>query len=91
MKIKLEEDTFAKNAQGISKNYNEVFLVMNFSQTKPQVRNMNIKYYDLNYTVNKNRDEKENVDNQYENDYINFNDFIPNHNISIKSRESTLR
>ena len=42
-----QEDTFAKNAQGISKIYHEVLLLMKFSQTKPQVKNMNIKYYDL--------------------------------------------
>ena len=33
---------------------------------------------------------KKNVDNQYEIDYINFMDFIPGHNISIKPRETTL-
>ena len=31
------------------------------------------------------------VDNQYENDYINFHDFItPNHYIGIKPRETIL-
>ena len=39
---------------------------------------MNINFYDLYYTVLKSRDEKEIIDNQYENDYINFNDIIPN-------------
>ena len=53
---------------------------------------MKVYYYDLYYTVIKNRDEKEIVDNQYENDYINFNDFItPNHNISIKPRQTILK
>ena len=52
---------------------------------------MNINYYDLYYTVIKNRDEKEIVDNQFENDYINFNDIIPNNNIRIKPHETTLR
>ena len=42
-----QEDTFAKNAQGISKIYHEVLLLMKFLQTKPQVKNMNIKYFDL--------------------------------------------
>ena len=37
---------------------------------------MNLKNYDSYYTVIKNRDEKETVDNQNENDYINFIDFI---------------
>ena len=31
-----QEDPFAKNAQGISKIYHEVILLMNFLQTKPQ-------------------------------------------------------
>ena len=39
---------------------------MKFLQTKPQVKNMNINFYDLYYTVNKNRDEIENVNNKLE-------------------------
>ena len=42
-----QEDPFAKNAQGISKIYHEVLLLLTFLQTKPQVKNMNINYYDL--------------------------------------------
>ena len=65
---------------------------MKFLQTKPQVKNMNINYYDLYYTVIKTRDENMDIDNQYENnenDYINFNDFIlPNQRIS---RETILK
>ena len=62
---------------------------MKFLQTKPQVKNMNINYYDLYYTVIKTRDDK-NENN--ENEFINFNDFItPYHNISIKPRETILR
>ena len=62
---------------------------MKFLQTKPQVKNMNINYYDLYYTVIKTRDENRDIDIQNENDendYINFNDFIiPNLNfLSIK-------
>ena len=49
-----QEDTFAKNVQGISKTYHEVLLLMIFLQTKPQVKNMNFNYYDFYYTVNKN-------------------------------------
>ena len=86
------QDPFAKNAQGISKIYHEVLLLMKFLQTKPQVKDMNINYYDLYNTVIKIRDENRDIDNQYENyenDYINFNDFIiPNQNIS---RETILR
>ena len=68
---------------------------MNFLQTKPQVKNMNINYYDLYYTVIKVRVGNKNIDNQYqndENDYININDFImPNHYVGIKPRETLLK
>ena len=86
-----QQDPFAKNAQGISKIYHEVLLLMKFLQTKSQVKNMNINYYDLYYTVIKTRDENGDIDNQYENDendYISLNDvIIPNHYVGIKSRE----
>ena len=89
------EDPFAKNAQGISQIYHEVLLLMKVLQTKPEVKNMNIIYYDLYYTVIKVRDGNKGIDNQYENDendYINFIDFIaPNHYIGIKPRETILR
>ena len=90
-----QEDPFSKNAQGISKIYHEVLLLMKFLQTKPQVKNMIISYYDLYYTVIKTRDEKEIVDKQYENDendYISLNDIIiPNHHIGNKPREAKLK
>ena len=77
-----DQDPFSRNAQGISKIYHEVLLLMKFLQTKPQVKNMNINYYDLYYTVIKTRDENRDIDNQYENDendYIDINDsIIPN-------------
>ena len=61
---------------------------MKFLQTKPQVKNGNNNYYDLYYTVIRNRDGKELVDDKYEKietDYNNFNDFItPNHYVGIK-------
>ena len=47
-------DLFAKNVQSISKTYHEVLILMKFLQAKPQVKNMNIKYHDLYYTVIKN-------------------------------------
>ena len=90
-----QEDPFSKNAQGISKIYHEVLLLMKFLQTKPQIKNMNINYYDLYYTVIKTRDENKDIDNQYENDendYINFNDIIPpNHYIGIKKNNEILK
>ena len=64
---------------------------MKFLQTKPQVKNMNIKYCDLSYTVIKNRKEKEIVDNQYENDYFSLSDVIrPNHYVGIKVEKNEI-
>ena len=84
--FKFEQDPFSKNAEGISKIYHEVLLLMKFLQTKPQVKRMNIIYYDLYYTVIKNRNDKEIVnDDEYENDYINFTDIVtPNHYVGKK-------
>ena len=83
-------DPFSKNAKGVGKIYHEVLLLMEFLQTKPEVKNMNINYHDLYYTVIKTRDENKKTDNQYENDYhdyIDINDFIitPNHYIGRKN------
>ena len=92
--FKFEEDPFSKNAQGISKLYHGVLLLKKFLQTKLQVKNIIINYYDLYYTVIKNRDEKEKVKNKKEKnekDYINYEDFIiPDYDISIKPRETIL-
>ena len=89
-----DQDPFSKNAQGISKIYHEVLLLMKILQTKPQVKNMNINYFDLYYTVIKIRDENKDIDNQHENDENednNFNDFInPNHYIGIKKTDEIL-
>ena len=63
-----QQDSFSKNAQGISKIYHEVFLFMKFLQTKSQVKNMNIEYFSLYYTIIKTRNENRDIDNQYEND-----------------------
>ena len=73
-----DQDPFSKNAQGIHKIYHEVLLLMKFLQTKPQIKNMNINYYDLYYTVIKTRDENRDIDDQYKNDdneYIDINTF----------------
>ena len=88
-------DPFSKNTQGVGKIYHEVLLLMKFLQTKPKVKNMNVNFFDLFYTIIKVRNENEDIDIRFENDdndYINFHDFItPNHNISIKPRDSILR
>ena len=81
--IQFEEDPYAKDARGISKFYHEVILLMKFLQIESQVKIMNIKNYDLFYSVYKKRDDKQIENNKYEdieNDYINYDDFsIPNH------------
>ena len=65
---------------------------MKFLQTKPQIKNMNIIYYDLYYTVIKNRDDINDTYENIENDFFNFNDFItPNPYIGIKPRETKLK
>ena len=91
MDIRMDEDPFAKKAQGISKIYHEVLLLMKFPQTKLPVRNMNINYYDLYYTVIKNRDDRGIVNDKNENDYFKVNDIIPNHYVGNKPRETTLK
>ena len=89
-----QEDPFSRNAQGISRIYHEVLLLMKFLQTKPQIKNMKFNSFDLYYTVIKIRDGTKDIDNQYEsyeNDYINFNDIAPNHYIGIKKDNLMLR
>ena len=84
-------DPFSKNAKGIGKIYHEVLLLMEFSQTKPDIKNMNFNYVDLYYTVIKTRDGNKNIDNQYENDYhdyIDINDFLSAINYTTPSRET---
>ena len=82
-KIQFEEDYLSKCAQGISKLYNKVLLLMQFSKTKPQVKNMNIIYHDLFYTGIKIRDDNQFVNEKNENkenDYTKDDDFnTPNH------------
>ena len=88
MNIRIDEDPFAKYDQSISTIYNEVILLMKFLQTKPQNKNMNNNYYDLYYTVNKVGDENRDIDNQYENDFIDLNQvIIPNLYVGKKSRQ----
>ena len=85
-----QEDPFSGNAQGISKIYLELLILMKFLQTKSQIKNLNINFYDLYYTVIKSRDDNE-IQNNKENDYINFNDIItPNHYVGIKPHETIL-
>ena len=59
---------------------------MKFLQTKPQVKNMNIKYYDLYYTVIRIRVENKDIFNQYEDDVI-----TPNYYNGIKKNNEILK
>ena len=87
-----EEDPFSRNVEGIGRIYQEVLLLMNFLRTTPSVKGMNNNYYDLCYTVGKNRNVKEIVNDECEVDYINLDVFIsPNHYIRRKSNDVTLR
>ena len=74
--FQFEEYPFSKNVQGIGKICQEVLLLRNFLQTKLQVKSMKNNYYDFYYTVRKSRDDKKIVDDEYENDFINFIDFF---------------
>ena len=88
MNIRYDEDPFAENAQGSNKIYHDVLKLMKFLQIRPGVKKMKINYSDLYYTVIKNRNEKDIVDNNYENNFISLNDvIIPNHYVGIKGRE----
>ena len=68
MNIRMDENPFVQNAQSISKVYHEILKLMKFLQTKPQVKNMNLTYYDFYSTVNKKRDDREIVNNKHEDD-----------------------
>ena len=91
---KFENDPFSKKAQGFCKSYHDVLLLLKFPQNKLQITIMDINYYELYYTVIKNRADKKVVDGKYENNENElgiFNDFItPNHYIAIKPRETIL-
>ena len=91
MNFRFGEASFAKNAQGASKTYHKVLKLMKFLQTKLEVKNMNINSHDFYYTVIKNRREKDIEDNNYENDYITFNDIVPNHYVGRKNDNVMLR
>ena len=96
--FQFEEDLYSKKAEGIKNFFHEVLLLMKFLQTKPQNNNTNINYYDFYYSVIKNRDDKEIVNDEYENNEIDYNKFddlnspnsyigSKNENIILKSRK----
>ena len=93
--MQIEKDQFSINAERISKFSHEVLLLINFLQSKPQVKSMNIIYDDLYYTVIKNRDEKEILNDEHgneRNDYIKNDKFvILDHRIGIKPRKTFLK
>ena len=83
-----KQDTFSKNVQSISEFYHEILLLMKFLQTKPQVNKMNSIFYDLSYTVIKNKDENKVLNDKFEdieNDYLINNGIVFNHYIGRKN------
>ena len=87
--FQFQEDPLNKNVQGIGKIYHEVLFLLKFSQTKPQVKGMNITYYDLFNIFIENTDENRVFDDKYEN---NGNAYItPNHYIGRKKNNGKLR
>ena len=78
--FQFEQDPFSKHVEGIGKSFHEVLLLVNFLQSKPQDKILNNNFYDLYYTVIENRNEIETLnDDEYENDFINFDDFTTLH------------
>ena len=87
--FQFEQDPFSKNAGRISKIYHEVLLLMKLLQTKPQVKSMFNNYYDLYYTVIKNRDDNEIVNDKYEDNENVFK--TPNHCIGRTTNNEILK
>ena len=55
--IRMDKDPFSKIARGIIGIYHELLLLLKFLRKKPEVKNVNINYYDLYYSVIKNKDD----------------------------------
>ena len=89
--FQFQEDPFSKNIEGICKIYHEVLLLRNFLQNKPSVKNMKNTYFYLYYTVIKNIDDKEIVDDKYENNYFIIDDIVPNHFLGPKNNQEILK
>ena len=88
--FQFEENRFSKNVQVISKISHEVILLLKFLQTKHQVKKMNITYYDLYHTVVENRDDNEIVVDKYENNYINFVEFITSNHFIVQKKNNVI-
>ena len=56
--FQFERDPSCKNVEAISKIHQKLLLLMKFLETKPEVRNMKNIYFDLYYTVIKNRNDE---------------------------------
>ena len=94
--FQFEEYPFADKTERISENFPELLFLLEFLQTKPQVKSMSIKIYDFYYTVIENRNEKKFANDElYENDKcdnINYDKSVkPKYNIGFKHRETILR
>ena len=93
--FQFEEDPFSKDAWSIRNFYHEGLVLLKFLQTRSQVKYININFYDLFYTVIKNRYDKEMVITKYEDNdvhYNNINDFIvPNDYVGRKNNFELIR
>ena len=81
-----EKDPITGNAEGNSKHNHEALFQINFSETQPLVKTLNIIviYYDLYYTVIKKRDEKE------EEEGYDVYDVFPKHFVGKKINDDTI-
>ena len=70
--FQFEEVPFSRKEESVRKIYQEVLLLIKFQQTKPQVKSMNIYYYDLYYTVINNREDNETVNNKNKKNITNL-------------------
>ena len=90
--FQFEGDPLSENPESEINNYDRILFLIKNLQTKPQLKIMNSNYYDLYYTVIKNRDEKEVVvDDDENNDYLHDKFVMPNYDLGDKPHETKLR
>ena len=94
--FQFEEYPFADKAEGISEIFPELLFLLEFLQTKPQVRSMFIKSYEFYYTVFENRNEKlianDELFEKNKCDNNNYDNSVkPKYDIGFTHRETRLR
>ena len=71
--FQFQDGPFSKNVQSIGENFSEVTIQLKILTEKLHVKKRNIKYYDLYYTVIKNKLEKQLEDDE---NVIDIYDFL---------------